>query len=479
MWTKRLVHRAPNISRSQLLILQTDIPKSNILLSIPNERLGVSRSVTVSSREEVFHSARASPIHHRNSMSSNRMPSPPEPDSAWHNQRRPSTSTAYPPAPSRGPRQDRPPPILVTSHYSSEKDHKSNAQPTSLPAKKESDTENDTNVVIYPTRTVSRKYLHPPKREEDYTPWDQGLDFDLGEFSLGDRLEPVIAQHLENAVRQYQSADTHTLGQPSTSDLALNTTDVSVKQPISSRKTETTNYVNIVESGTSRVAMGVLDARRPSTTSDGQPKELSTSKKTAKPSDHVVHKTIWEETAESGTDDGEFCCEISKKAPIDNPEIAYCFACKTSYCPRCWKKQLPHKKGKPGHEKVDAVVARMIQDTLDVDVSEAEQARLHLLDECASWFGAIRDGDTVVFRDFGRYASLMADHSLESRKRICPALISFVGETGAGKSSLVKLLVGIKKSKQVQDVKSPTQVCCTARFENLSNHSLTDSCGWE
>jgi hypothetical protein len=177
--------------------------------------------------------------------------------------------------------------------------------------------------------------------------------------------------------------------------------------------------------------------------------------------------------AESGTeDDAEFCCVVSQKAAIDDPEISYCYGCKMTYCSRCWKKQIPHRRAKQGHDKVDAAIARMIQATLDVDISESEQAHLHLLDESASWFGAVKVSDGVVFNDFGRYASLIADRSLEDRKRMYPALISFVGDTGAGKSSLVKLLVGVKMSKKLQETKSPTQVSVRRCSENILVTSL-------
>ena len=110
----------------------------------------------------------------------------------------------------------------------------------------------------------------------------------------------------------------------------------------------------------------------------------------------------------------------------------------------------------------------MIRETLDVGLSEEQQAHLHLLDESASWFGAIRDTDGVVFRDFGRYASMMTELTLEERKRTYPALVSFVGETGAGKSSLVKLLVGLKKS-ETKETKPPSQVSVEATDEDRSN----------
>lgn len=155
-------------------------------------------------------------------------------------------------------------------------------------------------------------------------------------------------------------------------------------------------------------------------------------------------------------EDPNFCCTDAKRAAmINDPSASYCYGCHITFCERCWSKQLVHRKKRPGHDKVNAAVAKLIEDTLEVDVSETEQAELHLIDEGASWFGAIHGHDGVIFRDFGRYAGLMADKSLAHKRSCYPALISFVGETGAGKSSLIKLLVGVITKKTAKEEKPP------------------------
>lgn len=170
------------------------------------------------------------------------------------------------------------------------------------------------------------------------------------------------------------------------------------------------------------------------------------SEPTSNSRDHSRRPSASQESDE--WDDPGFCCPISKSPSNTTVRtIAHCYACAMTYCTKCWERQPLHKRNRPGHEKADAAVAKMIEATLEINITDEQQARLHLLDESASWFGAIRDHDEVVFRDLGRYASLMAEHSLEHRKQSYPALIAFVGDTGAGKSSLIKLLVGIKTSR--------------------------------
>jgi energy-coupling factor transporter ATP-binding protein EcfA2 len=94
------------------------------------------------------------------------------------------------------------------------------------------------------------------------------------------------------------------------------------------------------------------------------------------------------------------------------------------------------------HEKTNPAVARKIFYTLQSDHDTKEQALQHVKDEDTSWFGTGRDEqDDVVFQDFGRYARLMAEKSARYRRVRYPALVSFVGQTGAGKSSLIRLLI--------------------------------------
>ena len=101
----------------------------------------------------------------------------------------------------------------------------------------------------------------------------------------------------------------------------------------------------------------------------------------------------------------------------------------------------------------------MIEDTLDANLDDDTQAQLHVLDSHTSWFGAGRDQQGYpVFRDFGRYANLMTEWPFRGNRetnRCYPALISFVGETGAGKSSLIKMLIGMYSGEGNAQVRVP------------------------
>lgn len=67
---------------------------------------------------------------------------------------------------------------------------------------------------------------------------------------------------------------------------------------------------------------------------------------------------------------------------------------------------------------------------------------LHIEDKDTTWFGMVRNNqNSPVFQDYGRYSSIMADSNSGEFKNRYPQLVSFIGQTGAGKSTLIKMLI--------------------------------------
>lgn len=71
--------------------------------------------------------------------------------------------------------------------------------------------------------------------------------------------------------------------------------------------------------------------------------------------------------------------------------------------------------------------------------------RLHEDDESTKWFGVSRDATgRPNFEDYGRYATLMSSISpvnLQNAGNRYPQIVSFIGVTNAGKSTLIKMLI--------------------------------------
>lgn len=114
----------------------------------------------------------------------------------------------------------------------------------------------------------------------------------------------------------------------------------------------------------------------------------------------------------------------------------------------CWGLQGPHKpkkKGRDGvpHEKTNPHVVRSLKGILNPTRNAQEIQKLHEEDENTKWFGVARDlTGRPNFEDYGRYASLMASISpIESMGNRYPQIVSFIGVTNAGKSTLIKMLV--------------------------------------
>ena len=93
---------------------------------------------------------------------------------------------------------------------------------------------------------------------------------------------------------------------------------------------------------------------------------------------------------------------------------------------------------------------------------------MHMDDIDTTWFGVVREGhERPMFQDYGRYATIVAgvknlrleatpslSPTSDGDEALYPSLISFVGQTGAGKSSLIKLLIDLK-SEECESFETP------------------------
>jgi hypothetical protein len=143
----------------------------------------------------------------------------------------------------------------------------------------------------------------------------------------------------------------------------------------------------------------------------------------------------------------------------------YCNVCTVVFCDSCWETQFLHrmKRFNPGlpHEKTDPYVAKKIGGVLNPQLKEEQREQLHHDDIDTTWFGVEREGhERPMFQDYGRYADLVAgvkdlrlgsvstlSESSDHSEALYPSLVSFVGETGAGKSSLIKLIIDLKSDE--------------------------------
>jgi hypothetical protein len=130
----------------------------------------------------------------------------------------------------------------------------------------------------------------------------------------------------------------------------------------------------------------------------------------------------------------------------ERDDVSYCPVCSFNYCCQHWETQLLHDErrsvGGVPHEKTDPNIVRQILSIVEPTASEQEQENLHRADEETTWFGVLPDpSGELLFHDFGRYDEFLAQSDFRPRSGQFPSLISFVGKTGAGKSTIVKGLI--------------------------------------
>lgn len=163
------------------------------------------------------------------------------------------------------------------------------------------------------------------------------------------------------------------------------------------------------------------------------------------------------------------CCELPQS------RVWNCSYCDMNFCDECWGKQGPHKPGRTGpdghpHEKGDPNIVKRLKNILTPPNDVGEQQQLHIDDEDTTWFGIARDDNNQpIFQDYGRYATIMTDSTTGNYKLRYPQLISFIGQTGAGKSTLVKMLIDQqeRRHESLRSVRFPSPVVGSVRNENI------------
>ncbi|KAI0966660.1 hypothetical protein F4678DRAFT_475768 [Xylaria arbuscula] len=115
-----------------------------------------------------------------------------------------------------------------------------------------------------------------------------------------------------------------------------------------------------------------------------------------------------------------------------------CIQCNNlAFCDTCWSKWILHLPGAVGwngkpHEKADPLVVGRLRQILEPTRTEEEHEAELLEDQDTTWFG--------YGRDASNHPQLYETYTEETGERY-PQLASFIGETGAGKSTLIKLLI--------------------------------------
>lgn len=143
----------------------------------------------------------------------------------------------------------------------------------------------------------------------------------------------------------------------------------------------------------------------------------------------------------------------NKRARSHDGEPKYCNACRRVYCSECYDTQLVHEDedNRSGeHEKTDLDTANFILSLFGNNHSAEDRERSHVKNIQSKWFGTHIDEQESrsYFHDFGGFSGLLEKSPFMAHQQF-PSLISFVGDTGTGKSTLINGILKVIASCNV------------------------------
>lgn len=124
-------------------------------------------------------------------------------------------------------------------------------------------------------------------------------------------------------------------------------------------------------------------------------------------------------------------------------QFLQCNKCVALFCGEtCWNEFVLHSRKYPTAQEHEPIHLEELNSIAEADhivfakVSEERQRELHELDAYSYWFGInTKEGNAGV--NCNLYTEIILRSNFEDKTKQFPSLVSFVGETGAGKSTII------------------------------------------
>ncbi|KAH7084592.1 hypothetical protein FB567DRAFT_445911, partial [Paraphoma chrysanthemicola] len=131
-------------------------------------------------------------------------------------------------------------------------------------------------------------------------------------------------------------------------------------------------------------------------------------------------------------------------------QLFFCADCKSCLCEKCWPLQPTHESSE--HEKLEYkayLQCIRLKKILNTPTTEKDLEELHSQDRNTTWFGTSQkssNDERPFLQDFDTFKQLIANCPDPDQIKY-PQLVSFIGETSAGKSTLIKMLIEYDQAK--------------------------------
>jgi hypothetical protein len=141
-------------------------------------------------------------------------------------------------------------------------------------------------------------------------------------------------------------------------------------------------------------------------------------------------------------------------------DLVYCRSCSLTFHSQCWSKKSRHRESSRSRcqQSTPLKIHIWVKNILSSNISEIAQFHRHVNDIYTKWFGVphYQDGRKnprlIVWPRMKHLLQCEVEPGSRTRS---PSLCSFFGETGAGKSTIIRALISLQTNDHSPEAPVP------------------------